>query len=156
MNECVGADPAALDTSLHTPFHVAILQGNTPVVRHLISLYRNTKSTDPKYQPLRDGCHPSKAAKDKNGSTPLQLAMKSENIAVIEVLLKDATVHDIERCWGQLDENARRGQLGAVLLTKVSHAGYISLYYADMYHIEWIHTTRTERNPSGYVKEGTA
>lgn len=115
----IGADPSALDPSHLTPFHVAIVCGNTAVVRHLITLYRNTKSTDPRYQSLCDGCHPSKAAKDKDASTPLQLAIKSGNLDMVELLLKDATVHNVERCWAQLRQGEHHGQIGDILLTKV-------------------------------------
>lgn len=122
----VGADPAALDPSSLSPFHVAILSGNTPVVRHFISLYRNIKSTDPKYQSFCDGCHPSKATASKGENTPLQLAIKRENIDVIELLLRDATVHDVEKCWGLLDQGLHveivRRKIVEVLLTKVRFA----------------------------------
>jgi ankyrin repeat protein len=116
---CIGADPAALDPSQFTPFHVAISRGNMPVTRHLISLYRNTKSTDPRYQSFCDGCHPSKAAKDKNGSTPLQLAITSGKIDMVQLLLKDATVHNVEKCWIQLEQEEQTGEIGSMLLTKV-------------------------------------
>jgi hypothetical protein len=112
----IGAEPAALNPSNLTPFHLAVLYGNTPVARHFIFLYRNTKSTDPKYQSFCNGCHPSKATK---GITPLQLAIKSKNIDMVELLLNDATVHDVQRCWEQLDPEQRDTRLGDVLLGKV-------------------------------------
>jgi ankyrin repeat protein len=115
----LGADPSALDPSHLTPFHVAISRGNTPVARHLISLYRNTKNSDPRYQLFCDGCHPSKAAKDKDGTTPLQLAIRSDNLDMVELLLKDATVHNVEKCWAQLQQEEQRGEIGDMLLTKV-------------------------------------
>lgn len=112
----IGAEPAALNPSNLTPFHVAIACGNIPVARHFIFLYRNTKSTDPKYQSFCNGCHPSKATK---GTTPLQLAIKSKNIDMVELLLNDATVHDVKRCWEQLDPEQRDSRLGDILLSKV-------------------------------------
>ncbi|KII84274.1 hypothetical protein PLICRDRAFT_701857 [Plicaturopsis crispa FD-325 SS-3] len=94
-----GADPAALDGAGLTPFHVAILRGNVPVVKYLLARARSTKVTDPAYQALAEGCHPSKAAKDKDARTPLQLAIAGKSADMVELLLKDATVHDVERCW---------------------------------------------------------
>jgi ankyrin repeat protein len=72
------------------------------------------------YQAFCDGCHPSKAAKDKNGSTPLQLAFKSGNVDMVELLLKDATVHNVKRCWAQLEQGEQDGRFGKVLLAKVN------------------------------------
>lgn len=108
-----------MDQAFLTPFHTAILRGNISVVRHLLSLYRNTKSTDPKYQSYRDGCHPSKAVQDKSGTTPLQLAIKSGNPDMVDLLMKDATVHDVEKCWKMIDDDQRGGPIGQVLQMKV-------------------------------------
>jgi hypothetical protein len=127
----IGANPSALDPSHLTPFHVAILRGNTPVARHLISLYRNTKSTDPRYQSFCDGCHPSKAAKDKNGSTPLELAIKSGSIDMVELLLKDATVHNVQRCWSQLEQRGTNKMIADMLLTKVGVINQSLVIYTD-------------------------
>lgn len=41
--------------------------------------------------------HPSKAT--LLGITPLQLAIESSDSATIELLVKHATTHDVERCW---------------------------------------------------------
>jgi ankyrin repeat protein len=120
-----------LDPSHLTPFHVAILRGNTPVARHLISLYRNTKSTDPRYQSFCDGCHPSKAAKDKDGSTPLELAIKSGSIDMVELLLKDATVHNAQRCWSQLEQQGTNKMIADILLTKASVTNQSLVIYTD-------------------------
>ncbi|KAF5386702.1 hypothetical protein D9615_001736 [Tricholomella constricta] len=82
------ADMTALNKENLTPFHQSILSGNTPVVRFFLT--RRAKPS---------GCHPSKAAAD--GRTPLQLAITSHSVSTVELLLKDATVHDVERCWEQ-------------------------------------------------------
>ncbi|KAF7981478.1 hypothetical protein HWV62_33523 [Athelia sp. TMB] len=113
-----GAKAGAVDTAFLTPFHTAILQGNISVTRHFLSLYRNTKSTDPNYQSYRDGCHPNKAAKDKARTTPLQLAIRGRNLEMVELFLKEATVHDAERCWIVIDNDQRQGPTGRVLWTK--------------------------------------
>lgn len=70
-----------------SPFHAAIFAGNTPVVRFIME--RRGKSFD--------GYHPSKAA--PSGRTPLQLAIASGATAMVELFIKDATTHDVERCW---------------------------------------------------------
>ncbi|KAF7978096.1 hypothetical protein HWV62_1496 [Athelia sp. TMB] len=113
-----GSKADAVDAAFLTPFHTAILQGNISVTRHFLSLYRTTKSTDPKYQSYRDGCHPNKAAKDKAGTTPLQLAIRSGNLEMVELFLKEATVHDAERCWKMIDNDQRQGPMGRTLRTK--------------------------------------
>jgi hypothetical protein len=53
-----------------------------------------------------NGCHPSKATSSggKVKKTPLQLAISSGNVSVVECLLRYATVHDVENCWTQLVE----------------------------------------------------
>ncbi|KAG6910900.1 hypothetical protein DXG01_006583 [Tephrocybe rancida] len=84
-----GADMAALNKDGLSPFHQSILSGNTPVVRFFLS--RRGKSFE--------GCHPSKAVAD--GRTPLRLAIASNSVPTVQLLLKDATVHDVERCWEQ-------------------------------------------------------
>ena len=68
-----------------------------------------------------EGYHPSKAA--PSGSTPLQLAVESGVPSMVELLVKHATTHDVEKCWKQdnLSEEIRE-----VLLTKV-----ISLTLSD-------------------------
>jgi len=79
----------ALNKDNLTPFHQSILSGNTSVVRYFLT--RRAKTSE--------GSHPSKAAPD--GRTPLQLAIASDSIPTVRLLLKDATVHDVERCWEQ-------------------------------------------------------
>ena len=49
----------------------------------------------------------------------MQLAIKSKKLDIVELLLKDATVHNVERCWAQLEEGEQGGQIGNVLLAKV-------------------------------------
>lgn len=116
-----GADAAALDPSRHTPFHVSILKGNIPVARLFLSLYRDTKTTDPRYPSIREGCHPSKASKDTQSNTPLQMAIKCGKFELVELLLKDATVHDVEKCWTLLQpDDAGDREVRELLLTKVS------------------------------------
>ncbi|KAF8892667.1 hypothetical protein BD779DRAFT_1510231 [Infundibulicybe gibba] len=85
-----GADPMGLNQARLTPFHVAILSGNVPLVERL--LRRRGKAAE--------GIHASKAAAD--GRTPLQLALAGGCSQMVELLLKDATVHDVEYCWYQL------------------------------------------------------
>lgn len=43
------------------------------------------------------GYHPSKAA--PSGRTPLQLAIASGATDMVGLFIKDATIHDVERCW---------------------------------------------------------
>ncbi|KAJ7702472.1 hypothetical protein B0H17DRAFT_1044446 [Mycena rosella] len=78
------------DAKLH-PFHVAISCGNVAVVKFFLLRRVNGKFTP--------GCHPSKAAPD--GRTPLQIAISSGNADMIALMTKEATVHDVERCWLQ-------------------------------------------------------
>lgn len=85
----LGALLTILNKANLTPFHVSILAGNTPVTSYFLN--RRAKS--------QDGCHPSKATPD--GRTPLQLAIASDNPSMVELMLKDATVHDVERLWEQ-------------------------------------------------------
>ncbi|KDR81399.1 hypothetical protein GALMADRAFT_221260 [Galerina marginata CBS 339.88] len=84
-----GAKPTALNKSHLTPFHAAIKAGNTRVVQFIME--RRGRSFD--------GYHPSKAA--PSGCTPLQLAIQSGVPSVVELLVKDATTHDVEKCWKQ-------------------------------------------------------
>ena len=104
-----GAATTALDAASLTPFHVAIRRGNTRVVRWFLEQPRGT---------ALGGCHPSKAAPD--GRTPLQLALASGVPELVQLLLKDATVHDAARCWAQ--DAGKRPEIRDVLLTKVSAA----------------------------------
>lgn len=82
-----GANPVALNKSRLTPFHASIQAGNTPVVRFLLN--RRGRSSD--------GYHPSKVS--AAGRTPLQLAIASGIPSMVELLVKDATTHDVQRCW---------------------------------------------------------
>lgn len=70
-----------------TPFHAAIKAGNTDVVHFIME--RRGRSFE--------SYHPSKAA--LSGRTPLQLAIESHVPAMVELLVKNATPHDVERCW---------------------------------------------------------
>jgi hypothetical protein len=99
-----GADYNLLSSSKLSPFHTAILKGNTPVVRWFLNL----KSTP-------ENCHPSRATAD--GRTPLQLAIASGVKGVVALMLKDAPVHDVEKCWLANDSEEIRN----VLSTKVRH-----------------------------------
>jgi ankyrin repeat protein len=100
----IGALLTTLNKANLTPFHVSIVAGNTAVTSYFLN--RRGKS--------QDGCHPSRAAPD--GRTPLQLAIASNNAPMVELVLKDATVHDVERSWEQpsLDPS-----LKSILETKV-------------------------------------
>ncbi|GJJ14365.1 hypothetical protein Clacol_008629 [Clathrus columnatus] len=89
-----GADPGALNQNSLTPFHAAILSGNASSVNWFLQKQRA--------KPI-PGCHPSKAAPD--GRTPLQLAIAGGNNEVIKLVVKDATVHDVEKCWKGLLTN---------------------------------------------------
>lgn len=82
-----GADPAAENSSGFTPFHVSIHCGNASAVQFFLS--RLGKHAE--------GCHPSKALAD--GRTPLQLAVSAAQIESVKLLVKDATVHDVQRLW---------------------------------------------------------
>ncbi|KAJ7470447.1 hypothetical protein FB451DRAFT_1253747 [Mycena latifolia] len=88
-----GAISDALDDAKLYPFHIAISCGNVAVVK--LFLLRRVKG---RFTP---GCHPSKAAPD--GRTPLQLAISSGKAEMIALMTKEATVHDVERCWQQTD-----------------------------------------------------
>ncbi|PPQ63204.1 hypothetical protein CVT24_005749 [Panaeolus cyanescens] len=83
------ADTKLLNKQDLTPFHAAIKAGNTRVVRFIMD--RRGRSFE--------GYHPSKAA--PSGRTPLQLAIDSHQPAMIELLVREATTHDVERCWKQ-------------------------------------------------------
>jgi hypothetical protein len=72
-----------------TPFQASILSGNIPVAHFFISHRAKT-----------EGCHPSKAAVD--GRTPLQLGIASNSMPMVELVLKHATVHDVQKCWERL------------------------------------------------------
>ncbi|KAF8163095.1 hypothetical protein B0H34DRAFT_307746 [Crassisporium funariophilum] len=84
-----GAKSTALNNQQLTPFHAAILAGNTSVVRFIMD--RRGRSFE--------GYHPSKAS--ASGRTPLQLAIASGVASMVQLFIKDATTHDVERCWNQ-------------------------------------------------------
>ncbi|KAJ6606659.1 hypothetical protein DFH09DRAFT_1299873 [Mycena vulgaris] len=88
-----GAIPDALNDAKLYPFHVAISCGNVAVVKFFLLRRVNGRFTP--------GCHPSKAAPD--GRTPLQIAISSGKADMIALMTKEATVHDVERCWQQTD-----------------------------------------------------
>ena len=60
--------------------------------------------------------HPSKATPLRR--TPLQLAIESDDKATIELLVKHATTHDVERCWKAIDLSE---EVKDILRTKVSY-----------------------------------
>ncbi|KAJ7632310.1 hypothetical protein FB45DRAFT_912120 [Roridomyces roridus] len=82
------------DAKLH-PLHVAITCGNVTAVKFLLSRRGNGNKSLP-------GCHPSKVAPD--GRTPLQIAITGGSMEMIAFMTKEATVHDVERCWQQSDD----------------------------------------------------
>ncbi|KAJ3517787.1 hypothetical protein NLJ89_g279 [Agrocybe chaxingu] len=84
-----GASPTTLNKQQLTPFHAAIKAGNTRVVRFILE--RRGKPFE--------SYHPSKAT--ESGRTPLQLAIESWDPAMVELLIKHATTHDVEKCWKQ-------------------------------------------------------
>jgi ankyrin repeat protein len=100
----IGAKPSILNKQQLSPFHAAILAGNTSVVRFIME--RRGKSFD--------GYHPSKAA--PSGRTPLQLAIASGVTAMVEFFIKEATTHDVERCW---NVESMSDEIRDVLRTKV-------------------------------------
>ena len=100
----IGAKPSILNKQQLSPFHTAILAGNTSVVRFIME--RRGKSFD--------GYHPSKAA--PSGRTPLQLAIASGVTAMVEFFIKEATTHDVERCW---NVEPMSNEIRDVLRTKV-------------------------------------
>jgi ankyrin repeat protein len=99
----IGADLTALNGANLMPFHVSIMYGNEPVVQFFLA--RRGKASD--------GCHPSKAAPD--GRTPLDLAIVSGSFSLIQLMVKDATVHNVQRCW----ERSPSDQIKDILETKV-------------------------------------
>lgn len=100
-----GANPVALNKSQLTPFHASIQVGNTPVVRFLLN--RRGRSSE--------GYHPSKVS--AAGRTPLQLAIASGIPSMVELLVKDATTHDVQRCW---EREEMSDEIRNILKTKVS------------------------------------
>ncbi|CAA7267976.1 unnamed protein product [Cyclocybe aegerita] len=84
-----GASSTTLNKQLLTPFHAAIKAGNTRVVRFILEQRGRPFET----------YHPSKAT--ASGRTPLQLAIESRDPAMVELLIKHATTHDVEKCWKQ-------------------------------------------------------
>ena len=101
----IGARANTLNKELLTPFHASIKAGNTPVVRFIME--RRGRSFD--------GYHPSKAA--PSGQTPLQLAIESGVASMVELFVKDATTHDVARCW---KTESMAEEIREILRTKVS------------------------------------
>lgn len=102
ITSLVGADVQTLNSEDLTAFHLAVRSGNVPVAKVLLT---------------HKDVHPSRAA--KNGQTPLQLAVKSknQNLEMVSLIVKDATVHDVRRCWEIADVS---DEVKKVLNTKVS------------------------------------
>ncbi|KAF9532395.1 hypothetical protein CPB83DRAFT_847786 [Crepidotus variabilis] len=98
-----GANPNMLNKHQLTPFHAAIKAGNNNLVRFIIE--RRGKAFQ--------GYHPSKTT--LAGHTPLQLAIESGDRTTVDLLVKHATVHDVERCWKLVDTSE---ELKNVLRTK--------------------------------------
>ncbi|KAJ7684809.1 hypothetical protein DFH06DRAFT_19820 [Mycena polygramma] len=86
-----GAIPDALNDAKLYPFHIAIACGNVAAVKFFLLRRVHGKQTP--------GCIPSKVAPD--GRSPLQIAIASGNAEMITLMTKEATVHDVERCWLQ-------------------------------------------------------
>ncbi|KAJ6611801.1 ankyrin repeat-containing domain protein [Mycena sp. CBHHK59/15] len=86
-----GADPNVINNAKLYPFHVAISYGNVAAAKFFLQRRVNGRSTP--------AFHPSKAAPD--GRTPLQLAIFSGSADMVALMTKEATVHDVERCWQQ-------------------------------------------------------
>ncbi|EIM89545.1 ankyrin [Stereum hirsutum FP-91666 SS1] len=85
-----GLSVDALTNEKYTPFHLAAMNGNLSLVQYI-------HTSHPKL------CHPSKAT--ERGTTPLQLALQSENPDVVRYLVKYAPVHDVTTCWNTVEVN---------------------------------------------------
>jgi curved DNA-binding protein CbpA len=105
-----GASPSALDDSNLSPFHIAILFGNASAIRYFLSI-----------KPTPEGCHPSKAAQD--GRKPLQIAMAARtfNAEALSIIVKEATVHDVEKCWSF----ATSDDVKSILASKVKFTKFV-------------------------------
>lgn len=109
-----GVDVEALTNEKYSAFHLAIRSGNLPLVQYFHTTHSKV-------------CHPSKATEP--GPTPLQLALQSEKVDVVQYLVKYAPVHDVANCWNfveanmdetQDDEKQKWQDIKKVLQTKVS------------------------------------
>lgn len=106
----------ALTNEKYTPFQLAAMHGNLPLVQYIHTSHSKL-------------CHPSKAT--ERGTTPLQLAIQSENPEVVRYLVKYAPVHDVTNCWNTVEvnlegaendvEKAKWETMRKVLQTKVRH-----------------------------------
>lgn len=88
-----GADASSLTQDSLSPFHISLLYSNAPAVRFFLSL-----------KPTPENCHPSRACAD--GRTPLRLALEGKGsqdkvVEVLKLVVKDATVHVVEKCWNE-------------------------------------------------------
>ncbi|KAJ7577400.1 hypothetical protein C8J56DRAFT_366833 [Mycena floridula] len=90
-----GADASFRNSSDITALHSAILTGNVPVISHFLSLH-----------PRIEGCHPSKAA-GVPSRTPLEMAIHSGDGACVDLMVKFATVHDVQKQWELLCQDDR-------------------------------------------------
>ncbi|KIK70838.1 hypothetical protein GYMLUDRAFT_296580 [Collybiopsis luxurians FD-317 M1] len=98
-----GAEINAVNIDKLTAFQCACRSGNFSVFKALLS---------------HKDVHPSRTA--KNGVTPLQLAIKgqSPSLEMIKILVKEATVHDVQKCWDMVNIS---GDIKDILKTKRLH-----------------------------------
>lgn len=108
----VGVDVNAVNSEDLTAFHLAVRSGNLAVSQVLLA-HRDV--------------HPSRAA--KNGETPLQLAIKSKDLSILRLVIKDATVHDVQRCWDATDIS---DEMREVLRSKVCFTTSLGMRYSHL------------------------
>jgi len=130
----IGASSKTLNKELLTPFHASIKAGNLPVVRFIME--RRGKSFD--------GYHPSKAA--PSGQTPLQLAIESGVAPMVDLFVKDATTHDVARCW---KTESMSEEIRDILRTKVGIYPFLSLNDGDKSVVPFIERFYINRRPGG-------
>jgi hypothetical protein len=110
------ASPSALNSFGLSPFHVAVLKGNTDIVKWYVGLSPLDNGAKVKN---KEGCHPGKAVGKDTSRTPLDLAMESGNVQVVELMVKFATVHKVTSIWEHLNlGDNQESEVRRVLLTK--------------------------------------
>ncbi|KAH8829643.1 hypothetical protein DL96DRAFT_1598953 [Flagelloscypha sp. PMI_526] len=77
--------------------HAAARGSGADVLAYLVDKGADTSAENPNSFTPAEGCHPSKALAD--GRTPLQVAVAQDHVEVVKLLVKDATVHDVQRLW---------------------------------------------------------